>query len=250
LTAACRCHGGSWEGGIGTTYRGRILGQTKRTGEIPIDTVWLATGNNLQVRGDTARRVIPCRIVPTMERPEERSGFRIPELKSHVREHRPALTVAALTILHAHAIAGRPAASLPAFGSFEAWSSVVRQAIVWATGRDPLAGRTVTLRQSTGEHANLPAVLAAWSRLPGGCKANDGVTARRALELASQDEAHTDLRDALAEWGRGGELPDPSTLGYRLRQAKDRVAGEWQLRSTTGRDGIAKWWVEEAGQGD
>jgi hypothetical protein len=230
----------------GTTCRGRILGQTKRTPEIPVGTVFLASGNNLRIRGDTPRRVVPCRIVPGCERPEERAGFRIPDLKAHVRRNRPALVMAALTVLRAHALAGRPAAPLPAFGSFEEWTHVVRQAIYWATGRDPHAARALLVTDCRGEDPNLPAVLAAWAQLPGGRAVRDGVSARRALELAAQGGAYSTLREALCEWGKGGELPTPQSLGYRLRQAKDRVAGSWSLRGAADRNGIAKWWVEPA----
>ena len=57
---------------------------------------------------------------------------------------------------------------------------------------------------------------------------------------------HSDLRNALGEWSKDGDLPEPSRLGYRLRAAKDKVAGGWILRSSTGRTGVAQWWVEAA----
>jgi hypothetical protein len=229
----------------GTTYKGRILGQTKRTQEIPVDTVWMASGNNLQLRGDMPRRVVPCRIVPLTDHPEERTNFRIPNLKEHVRQARPELVVAALTILKAHVLAGRPVAELSAFGSFEAWSDVVRQAVFWSTGHDPHAARSVIPAESRGNPA-LVAVLEAWSRLPGGRTANDGVTARRALELAGQVGG---LHEALLEWGKEGQLPDTQALGYRLRAARDKVAGAWILRSLPDRKGLGKWWVEPVGAG-
>jgi hypothetical protein len=234
----------------GTTYKARILGKTERTPELTIDTVFMATGNNVSLRGDTPRRVIPCRIVPTDEDPAQRKDFRIPDLKAHVRQHRPELVVAALTILLAHAQAGRPAADLVPFGSFEAWSTVVRQAVHWATDIDPNDARgEMTVDVRTGNDT-LATVLAGWSRLPGGQDRNDGVSARRALEFASMasafggDPPHVELRDALLEWGKDGQLPDPATLGYRLRSAKDRVAGGWILRCFRGHGKQVKWWTQ------
>src|SRR5262249_52760466 len=74
-----------------TTWEDRILGKSERTPSLPNKTLWLATGNNLRLVGDTHRRVIPCRLEPACERPEERTGFRIPDLVGHVRRSQPRL---------------------------------------------------------------------------------------------------------------------------------------------------------------
>jgi hypothetical protein len=232
-----------------TTWKGRVLGRSQRTTDLPIETVWLATGNNLMLRGDTHRRVVPCRLEPECERPEERSGFRHPDLKAHVRENRPALVVAALTVLRAHAAAGRRAGDLPPFGSYDAWSAVVRQAVHWATGEDPCATRAAITPESRGDLATLAAVLEGWAELPGGRQG--GLTARKALELVGQAPAlHAPLREALAEWARdGADLPDARTLGNRLRAARGRVAGPWRLVAAAEESHrkVARWRVEAAG---
>src|SRR5262249_44638246 len=156
-------------------------------------------------------------------------GWRIPDLKGYARQNRPALAVAALTILKAHAAAGRPQADLPAFGSFEAWSAAVRQPIYWATEHDPHAARSVLVPQTRNDLAILAAVLDGWSHLPGGRNPKEGVTAKRALEIATETSEggppHDDLREALIAWDKNGVLPDKNALGYLLRAAKDRVAG-------------------------
>src|SRR5262249_32943208 len=144
----------------GTTYQGRILGQSRRTAPLPIHTVFMVSGNNLVLRGDTPRRAIPCRIVPKEEHPEERTGFKIPNLKEHVRARHPELAVAALTILHAYQLAGRPQdRELPTFGSFEAWSDFVRQAVRWAFGHDPCAARAALRSEVRVGSADLEAIL-------------------------------------------------------------------------------------------
>ena len=40
-----------------------------------------ATGNNLSYRSDFVRRVVPIALDARMERPEERTGFRHPQLE-------------------------------------------------------------------------------------------------------------------------------------------------------------------------
>src|SRR5262249_52457628 len=169
----------------GTTHKGRLLGKTKRTPEMRIETIFLATGNNLVLRGDTPRRAVPCRLVPECERPEERSGFCIPDLKGHVRQHPPQLAMQALTILHAFHLARRRQADLPVFGSFEKWSAFVRQAVVWSFGHDPCAARAHLKAETRVGGANLEALFDAWAGLPGGTDRQHGVTVRKALALAA-----------------------------------------------------------------
>lgn len=118
------------------TWADRILGASDAP-PIPIVTTWWATGNNIEPQGDTVRRVLPVRIVVDTERPQERSGFAIKDLELHAREHRSDYLSAALTILRAYHVAGRPSADLPSWGSFAAWSSLVRGALVWAGCVDP-----------------------------------------------------------------------------------------------------------------
>jgi hypothetical protein len=108
----------------GTTWQDRILGRSEMTPELPLITTWYATGNNVALRGDAVRRVLPCRLETNEEKPEERTGFTIEEpLLRYVGRRRPELVAAALTILRAYFAAGRPRQQdLKPLGSFEAWS--------------------------------------------------------------------------------------------------------------------------------
>ena len=127
------------------TWKDRYLGRSKMTGSLPLYTVWFGTGNNVAIRGDAVRRIVPCRLEPTEERPEERTGFKHPKLMDHVVRERPALVAAGLTILRAYVYAGRPDQQLTPLGSFEAWTDVVRSAVVWATGVDPCETRRASM---------------------------------------------------------------------------------------------------------
>src|SRR5262245_8479379 len=72
-----------------------LLG-TNESRAVPLSTVWLASGNNMQFHGDTARRIVPIDLAPKMERPEERTNFHHNPLLPWVQQERPRLTVAAL----------------------------------------------------------------------------------------------------------------------------------------------------------
>src|SRR5262249_29908641 len=98
---------------------------------------------------DTARRICHCRLESSEERPEERSEFRHPDMLAWVGANRGRLLGAALTILRAYCAAGRPDLGLPAWGSFEGWSRLVRSAIVWVDLPDP--GETRLLLQASAD---------------------------------------------------------------------------------------------------
>jgi hypothetical protein len=92
----------------GTTWTDRVLGKSETTGTLPLTTVWIATGNNVVLGADTARRALYCRLETLEEHPEDREDFRQRDLLSWVRSHRKRLAVAAVTILRAYFAAGRP----------------------------------------------------------------------------------------------------------------------------------------------
>lgn len=141
--------------------KGRVLGKTQTT-TVALAALFFATGNNLQYRGDLARRVVPIRLDPQMEKPEERAGFRHPNLLPWVAQERPRLLVAALTVLRAYVVAGCPPPGLTPYGSFEAWSDTVRSALVWAGAPDPTHGRSGLETDADPQYEALGQLLTAW----------------------------------------------------------------------------------------
>lgn len=132
-------------------FRGRVLGSSTMVSfELP---TFCATANNGAVAGDLGRRVVPIDLRSQEEFPEERTGFKHPHLEAHVRANRPALLVAALTVLRWFFSESRPAAPLPPFGSFEAWSGLVRDCLVYLGQPDPAEGRSRI--RSEGDPARL-----------------------------------------------------------------------------------------------
>jgi len=232
----------------GRTWRDRILGRSEITAELPLNTIWFATGNNTIVKSDGARRTFLCRLRTEEERPEERDAaeFRFPRLVNHVRKERPALVAAGLTILRAYFVAGRPAQGLQHLGSFEEWSDLIRSAVYWATGFDPAATRQAIQARDTATNT-LIALLKGWAELPG---SDRGLTAGEALRLLQADRDKIQfivLRDVLAEWARSGDLPSAGVLGSRLRSCRDRVCGGFVLRSAPNHTGAQAWRVVQMG---
>jgi hypothetical protein len=233
----------------GTTWKERILGRSELTPELPLYTVWFGTGNNVTLRGDVRRRVVPCRLESAVEKPEERTGFKHADLLAHVGRHRGELVVAALTILRAYVVAGRPDRKLPPFGSYEPWSALVRSAVHWVTaGLDPCVTRE-RLRDADPALATLAALMQGWAELPGGT--GTGVTvaeAMRYLRDPGQSDKFQTLREALLEWSRTDKLPNPAVIGRKLRGCRNRVVDGMALQGEPGHAGTQRWKVIRAGK--
>lgn len=92
--------------------------------EVPNLAAWAATANNPALSHEMAGRVARCRLDARTDRPWQRREYRHPKLVEWVTEQRAELVRAALLLIRAWLIRGRPAgrATLP---GFEAWSSAI-----------------------------------------------------------------------------------------------------------------------------
>ncbi len=230
----------------GTEWRDRVLGKSEMA-TAPLLACWFATGNNVTVLRDTLRRILPIRIETPDERPEERQGFKYYPLLPHVEKEHPRLVVAALTVLRAYVVAGRPNMQLKAWGSFEGWSDLIRGALVWVGLTDPAIARQQLAVGGDNEAAALRVLLGNWSHIDG---SGAGLTAARILEVVANpagDEVIEALRDALAELappGPGGKPPSVKSLGRRLSHLKGRVIGGAALDHRPGKFG--EIWIKRS----
>lgn len=207
------------------TVRTRILGVSK-TPELPSDSLILATGNNLVIGGDMTRRTILCRLDPQCERPELRS-FTSDPIET-MRAHRGRYVSAALTVLRAYHVAGRPTKVTP-LGSFEAWSRWVREPLLWLDRADPVETME-SIRSEDPKLKDLVAVMEQWGEV---IKEDAAVKTRDIIERATRQQTdsfgrHTfvapDFREALlAVAGVGGAI-NGQRLGIWLNAHKDRIA--------------------------
>jgi hypothetical protein len=200
----------------------RMLGRTEMV-SAPTNTLFLATGNNVQVLGDLTRRVLPCRIDPQVERPQERS-FSI-HLPSLISECRPQLVQAALTILRAYHVAGRPKQDVTAFGSFEQWSDWVRCALVWLNMSDPNNGLR-QIEQDDPVRRELAFVLEAWYEV----FESSSVTVSQVIKAAYETETSV-LREALIEIAAAKDGINARILGHWLSKYVNRIESGYCFQS-------------------
>jgi len=135
----------------------RILGRS----EMPLcecHTVVYATGNNITFRGDMVRRGLVCNLEALDERPELRS-FQEDVLETVAVDRGP-YVAAALTIVRAYLAAGSPRICSP-FGSYSAWSEMVRSPLIWLGEPDPVLSME-GLRNEDVELANIREFFGLW----------------------------------------------------------------------------------------
>lgn len=219
----------------------RVLGSTNDTSMVN-DRLWIMTGNNMVLGGDLDRRVVWTMIDPGVERPEDRTGFAIPNLGEHVERHRDAILGDLLTMLAAWDAAGRPTGE-PTSDSFGTWVAAVRgiHEVCGVPGTfDHVDSRSETVDPDAEEAAAfLEAIeerfgVTAWTVKdvtaamvdPGSNSWND-----RAAEQIKRDDQGKALSETLPAGARGKawregyskyrELTRP--LGYYLRNRE----GQW-----------------------
>jgi hypothetical protein len=212
-------------------YSDRILGAS-RTLQLPTRVLWTCTGCNLTLKGDLIVRTLMCTIDSSLEHPEERK-FKIPDLANHLLEYRPELVQAALTLLRAYHVAGRPPQDIPRWGGFDEWSDTIRSAIVWAGFEDPAKTRA-------GITENDPERESALTLLEALQVFHEPFTLQNVI--ASKD---ADLVEALKAIAYRKENVDSRALAWWFRKWRDRIVGGLRLVKAGEQHSAAQWRVEQ-----
>lgn len=149
-------------------WEDRLLGGNDLL-RVPVRCAWAITGNNVVVSTEIARRIARCRLDPKLERPWERDPkrFKHPRLREWAHDNRGALVGAALTLVRAWVVAGRPAWEERSLGSFEDWCRVVGGVLAHAGIDGFLANATDFYATADTEAGAWRAFIAGWWRLYG-----------------------------------------------------------------------------------
>lgn len=236
----------------------------------PFHAMWLATSNNANPAGDMRRRVMVCRLESPETSPERRAG--LPPFVEDLMASRADVTRAALVLLRAWFAAGRPTRQLPALGSFEGWTGVVRQCVAWlgaehATGAawmqlaDPELSRERDMDDVSSEHnaeSTLLLELREFFGLHGGprreMKAGEFVRKYEAEKAKALQHGfptpRPDLEDALDVIC---DARTPLAIGKLFAQMRDAWhatdGGDLRLCSRRGKGGVMVWRVDARPRG-
>ncbi|AGH50187.1 hypothetical protein G432_12330 [Sphingomonas sp. MM-1] len=211
------------------TVQARILGQSERV-RLSTRVLTLATGNNIRMRGDMARRAVRCRLDAHMANPDERSfDF---DAVADVREARPALVTDALTVVRAFVAAGKPA-TVPPFGSFEDWD-LVRGALVWLGHADPAETRAAVKEDDADVEEKVELLRLLHEHV--------GIGARFTMAELGSASRREALRTALARMLDRG-VWDSRRAGRLLRRHKDVPFLGVTLRARPNTANVQEWWL-------
>jgi hypothetical protein len=216
----------------------RLLGKSENP-DVPSDAVYFATGQNLILLGDLVRRALRSVIDPETDEPEKRTFETEDPVKVLGRE-RPRYVIAALTILRAFDVAGRPQSGTP-LGSFEEWWQWVRGALVWLDQADPCLTME-TIRRDDPRLNALIAMITHWQAALG----TDSFTVQQIISRATDTlpQQRTDFnnvprvqyhwpefRETLLEVaGKGGSV-NGYKLGTWLRSNKGRIVNGLRIEN-------------------
>ena len=219
-------------------WKDRKLGESV-TSAISNKTVLVASGNNLTPVSALARRSLVIRLDANTEHLRDRV-FKIANPRRYVMEHRAQLLVDALTIIKAYlavSVAGMPV-TLP---SFEDWSRLAREPLLWLGMDDPVVTQ---INETDDENHNIAPIF---EKLVANFGERTFTAGDMARIVGSLSDEHNELSDALMQMGCA-EPNNPIKVGYWLRASKDKIGGgvklvhdghskhgvRWRLQKTDG----------------
>ena len=132
--------------------------------------------------------------------------------------------------------------NLPAWGSFDEWSALVREAIVWCNLPDPGQTREDLAKRADVTAGALQIIINQWSNIDAD---GEGLTSAELLKtLEERQPEYEAVREAICELcgSRGDELPSTRSLGNRLKRVRGRVVNGKALDSDP-EHGKARWVV-------
>lgn len=204
-------------------WTGRVLGRSENA-TVANKATWVATGNNIDVGGDLARRCYRIRLDARQSQPWKRSGFRHPDLEAWVGAHRHELLHALCTVVRSWWVAGRHQAdALPAMGGYTRWVRTVGGILAHAGIGGFLDNLSDFHASADQEARQWEAFLTAWADRYG----EEPMTTAEVVERIRDIYYGTYLRDALPD-DLVGHVEHPSfsrRLGHALRKRTGRHYG-------------------------
>ncbi len=175
-------------------WRDRLLGKSQML-DLPQEAVWIATGNNIQIGGDTARRSVWIRLDATCARPWTRTEFKHPDILGWIGENHDSIIAYLLIMARAWVQAGKPLGSIK-LGGFNEWARVISGILEFAGVEDFMGNATQLYDEMDQDVQQWDAFLAEWMTFHG---ENPIKAAVLRDELTSGDSIYRTFRDAMPD---------------------------------------------------
>ncbi|MDH4301521.1 MAG: hypothetical protein OEV51_05540, partial [Nitrospira sp.] len=217
---------------------GRILGVSK-TASVSTRTLFLSSGNNVGPVQDMTRRCITIHLDPGMEIPSARN-FTRPDLVRDLRCGRGRYVSAALTIVRAWIVAGRPKTTCKSLASYGEWSDLCRQPLLWLDCEDPTDSVFEAMAEDP-DRETLARLLVAWQSVFGKTPAMVRDAVKQANLLQNE---RAELREVLHDIAEEKGEVNRRKLGKWISRHAGRIVGGLRFVRTKGNSSAEKWRVE------
>ena len=157
-------------------WRDRVLGKNHMI-DLPQESVWIATGNNIQIGGDIARRAMWIRLDAACARPWTREGFKHSDILSWIKENQDVIIAYLLIMARAWIVNGRPEGSIQ-LGGFTGWSKTISGILEFCGVENFLGNATQLYDEMDQDVQQWDAFLTEWSVLHG----DNAITARSLVD--------------------------------------------------------------------
>ncbi|HKQ04139.1 MAG TPA: hypothetical protein VJ464_03335 [Blastocatellia bacterium] len=198
-------------------WEDRILGRTE-TASLPVRCVWVCTANNPMMSTEIARRCIRIRLDTGIDRPWiAEKGYKHPDLRKWVDEHRIELVWAALVLIQAWLVADRPKPQCKLLGSYEEWTRTIGGILENAGIKGFLTNLDEFYEAADIEGAIWKDFVEEWAEKHG----SKIVTVATLFNIANNNDGF--------EFSGSSERGQRISFGKQLARQRDRVIGEHRI---------------------
>jgi hypothetical protein len=185
------------------------------------------------------RRCISIRLSPQCEIPAART-FKRPDLVGEVLMQRGRFVSAALTVIRAWIVAGRPKTRCKALASYGDWSDLCRQPLLWLGHADPTASVFEAMTEDPDREA-LARLIEAWYSIFGTTPAMVREAVRQTTFFGEDNVA---LREVLHEVAGERSEINRRKLGWWIRRHAGRIVDGKRIIRARGNRSAEAWRIE------
>jgi len=218
-----------------TTFKDRKI-RSSTVLVVPVQCLWLATGNNPSLSDELGRRAVPIFLDANVERPEERSEFRHDDLKQWSLEHRSDIIWSLLVLVQCWIDRGRPRPDRR-MGSYESWSDVVGGILKVSGFEGFLDNRSRLQDDSLAEMQAWRTLVEIWHERFGGSPVRSS-------------DVHALVPEEMAELlglGADGSRSRSTKWGELLATKRGCVLAGYKVLRAPSKQGFAMWRLESVG---
>jgi len=202
-------------------WNDRALGSLSNI-NVPVRSIWIATSNNADLSREILRRTVWIRLDAHVERPEDRTDFKHPQIEQWVSANRAVIVSALCRLVSEWVGQGRPFYTGRKLGSYEEWSKVIG-GILQVADVPGFLGNIEALRDSAdSEEPSWAAFYERWYEHFEEMNVKTG----ELREIFEEDDA---LRGLL---GGKDEFSRATRLGHLIKKRVDMIAGGYKVERT------------------